>query len=282
MRNDKVQIFDTTLRDGEQVPGCKLDTKQKLIIAERLDILGVDVIEAGFPVSSPGDFTSVNEIAKLVKNASVCGLTRAVKKDIEVAGEALKVAIKPRIHTGIGTSDSHIQYKFNASKEEVIRRAKEAVSYAKNFVDDVEFYAEDAGRTDNTFLAKVCEEVIKSGATVLNIPDTTGYCLPEEYGAKMKANGADIEVTTKAGWGHGFTANYEAEYESDQEAWHECPDYYTEDDGMANKDAKIDASCITYGYTVGGTETGSGGNYQQSWNDFKNPFLKFFKKNLLK
>lgn len=186
MQSDKIQIFDTTLRDGEQVPGCKLDTQQKLIIAERLDFLGVDVIEAGFPVSSPGDFTSVQEIAKLVKNAAVCGLTRAVKKDIEVAADALKFANKPRIHTGIGTSDSHIQYKFNASKEEVIRRAKEAVSYAKNFVDDVEFYAEDAGRTDNAFLAKVCEEVIKSGATVLNIPDTTGYCLPEEYGAKIK------------------------------------------------------------------------------------------------
>ncbi|WP_437824941.1 2-isopropylmalate synthase [Tenacibaculum mesophilum] len=186
MQSDKIQIFDTTLRDGEQVPGCKLDTQQKLVIAERLDFLGVDVIEAGFPVSSPGDFTSVQEIAKLVKNAAVCGLTRAVKKDIEVAADALKFANKPRIHTGIGTSDSHIQYKFNASKEEVIRRAKEAVSYAKNFVGDVEFYAEDAGRTDNAFLAKVCEEVIKSGATVLNIPDTTGYCLPEEYGAKIK------------------------------------------------------------------------------------------------
>lgn len=186
MQSDKIQIFDTTLRDGEQVPGCKLDTQQKLIIAERLDFLGVDVIEAGFPVSSPGDFTSVQEIAKLVKNATVCGLTRAVKKDIEVAADALRLANKPRIHTGIGTSDSHIQYKFNASKEEVIRRAKDAVSYAKNFVDDVEFYAEDAGRTDNAFLAKVCEEVIKSGATVLNIPDTTGYCLPEEYGTKIK------------------------------------------------------------------------------------------------
>ncbi|MGG8497841.1 2-isopropylmalate synthase [Tenacibaculum sp. TC6] len=186
MSNDKVQIFDTTLRDGEQVPGCKLDTKQKLIIAERLDSLGVDVIEAGFPISSPGDFTSVNEIAKIVKNASVCGLTRAVKKDIEVAAEALKIAKKPRIHTGIGTSDSHIKHKFNISKEEVIERAKAAVSYARNFVGDVEFFAEDAGRTDNAFLAKVCEEVIKSGATVLNIPDTTGYCLPEEYGAKIK------------------------------------------------------------------------------------------------
>ena len=186
MKDHKVQIFDTTLRDGEQVPGCKLDTQQKLIIAERLDTLGVDIIEAGFPISSPGDFTSVNEIAKLVKNASVCGLTRAVKKDIEVAAEALKVAVRPRIHTGIGTSDSHIKHKFNISREEVIERATNAVAYAKNFVDDVQFFAEDAGRTSNEFLAKVCEEVIKAGAIVLNIPDTTGYCLPEEYGAKIK------------------------------------------------------------------------------------------------
>ncbi|CAL2064953.1 2-isopropylmalate synthase [Tenacibaculum sp. 190524A05c] len=186
MKDDKVQIFDTTLRDGEQVPGCKLDTQQKLEIAERLDSLGVDIIEAGFPVSSPGDFTSVTEIAKLVKNATVCGLTRAVQKDIEVASEALKHAVMPRIHTGIGTSDSHIKFKFKSTQAEVIERAKKAVSYAKNFVDDVEFYAEDAGRTDNAFLAKVCEEVIKSGATVLNIPDTTGYCLPSEYGEKIK------------------------------------------------------------------------------------------------
>ncbi|PQJ22920.1 2-isopropylmalate synthase [Tenacibaculum sp. SG-28] len=186
MPNDKVQIFDTTLRDGEQVPGCKLDAKQKLIIAERLDFIGVDIIEAGFPVSSPGDFTSVSQIAKIVKNATVCGLTRAVEKDIEVAAEALKFAKTPRIHTGIGTSDSHIKYKFNASKDEVIERAKNAVAYAKKYVEDVEFYAEDAGRTDNAFLAKVCEAVIQSGATVLNIPDTTGYCLPEEYGKKIK------------------------------------------------------------------------------------------------
>jgi len=186
MQDNKVQIFDTTLRDGEQVPGCKLDTKQKLIIAERLDELGVNIIEAGFPISSPGDFTSVSEIAKVVKNATVCGLTRAVTKDIEVAAEALKHAVKPRIHTGIGTSDSHIKYKFNATRDQVVERAIKAVSYAKSFVEDVEFYAEDAGRTDNAFLAKVCEEVIKAGATVLNIPDTTGYCLPEEYGAKMK------------------------------------------------------------------------------------------------
>src|SRR6056297_3905803 len=186
MSTEKVEIFDTTLRDGEQVPGCKLNTAQKLKIAARLDELGVDVIEAGFPVSSPGDFQSVYEISKLAKNAAVCGLTRAVKKDIEVAAEALKYAIKPRIHTGIGTSDSHIKFKFNSNRDAIIERAKEAVSYAKSFVEDVEFYAEDAGRTDNEFLARVCEAAIKAGATVLNIPDTTGYCLPEEYGAKMK------------------------------------------------------------------------------------------------
>ena len=186
MSKDKVFIFDTTLRDGEQVPGCKLDTPQKLEIAARLDELGVDIIEAGFPVSSPGDFNSVNLISKLVKNASVCGLTRAVRKDIEVAAEAVKYAKRPRIHTGIGTSDSHIKFKFNSNRDAIIERAVAAVTYAKTFVEDVEFYAEDAGRTDNEFLARVCEAVVKAGATVLNIPDTTGYCLPEEYGAKIK------------------------------------------------------------------------------------------------
>jgi 2-isopropylmalate synthase len=186
MNRDKVQIFDTTLRDGEQVPGCKLDTNQKLVIANRLDEMGVDIIEAGFPVSSPGDFLSVSEISKIVKNATVCGLTRAVKNDIDVAAAALKHAKRPRIHTGIGTSNSHIVHKLNTTREDIIARAKYAVSYAKSYVEDVEFYAEDAGRTDNDFLALVCEEVIKSGATVLNIPDTTGYCLPEEYGAKIK------------------------------------------------------------------------------------------------
>ena len=186
MSDTTIQIFDTTLRDGEQVPGCKLDTRQKIIIAERLDILGVDVIEAGFPVSSPGDFKSVEEISKIIKNSSVCGLTRAVKKDIEVAAEALKYAKRPRIHTGIGTSESHIKYKFNSNKNDILHRAYEAVKYAKTFVEDVEFYAEDAGRTDNEFLARVCEEAIRAGATVLNIPDTTGYCLPSEYGAKIK------------------------------------------------------------------------------------------------
>ncbi len=186
MAQEHVQIFDTTLRDGEQVPGCKLDTKSKLVIAERLDLLGVDIIEAGFPVSSPGDFNSVEEISKIVKNATVCGLTRAVENDIKVAAEALSHAKRPRIHTGIGTSDSHIKFKFNSNREAIIERAVAAVSYAKSFVEDVEFYAEDAGRTDNEFLASVCEAVVKAGATVLNIPDTTGYCLPEEYGAKIK------------------------------------------------------------------------------------------------
>jgi 2-isopropylmalate synthase len=186
MNREKVQIFDTTLRDGEQVPGCKLDTKQKLVIAERLDKMGVDIIEAGFPVSSPGDFLSVSEICKIVENATVCGLTRAVKNDIDVAAAALKHAKRPRIHTGIGTSESHILHKLNTTPEDIIARAKFAVAHAKTYVEDVEFYAEDAGRTDNAFLARVCEEVIKSGATVLNIPDTTGYCLPEEYGAKIK------------------------------------------------------------------------------------------------
>lgn len=198
MATNRVEIFDTTLRDGEQVPGCKLDTKNKLIIAERLDQLGVDVLEAGFPISSPGDFNSVVEVAKLVKNARVCGLSRAVEKDIKVAAEALQHAKKARIHTGIGTSDSHIKYKFNATREQVLERAVRAVSYAKTFVEDVEFYAEDAGRTDNAFLAQVCEAVVAAGATVLNIPDTTGYCLPEEYGAKIKYLKENVKGIHKA------------------------------------------------------------------------------------
>lgn len=198
MNADKVQVFDTTLRDGEQVPGCKLNTQQKVIIARRLDELGVDVIEAGFPVSSPGDFASVQAIAKIVKNATVCGLTRAVKSDIEAAARALEHAVKPRIHTGIGTSDSHIKYKFNSTREGVVERAVEAVSFAKTFVDDVEFYAEDAGRTDNEFLAYICSEAIKAGATVLNIPDTTGYCLPDAYGAKIKYLKENVKGIEKA------------------------------------------------------------------------------------
>lgn len=198
MNSEKVEIFDTTLRDGEQVPGCKLNTEQKMAIAEKLDELGVDIIEAGFPISSPGDFHSVSEISKLVKNAKVCGLTRANQKDIEAAAEALKFAKRPRIHTGIGTSDSHIKYKFNSNREDIIERAVQAVKYAKSFVEDVEFYAEDAGRTDNDYLARVCEAAIKAGATVLNIPDTTGYCLPEEYGEKIKYLKENVNGIEKA------------------------------------------------------------------------------------
>ncbi|MFM6995449.1 MAG: 2-isopropylmalate synthase [Sediminibacterium sp.] len=183
--SQKVFIFDTTLRDGEQVPGCKLNTKEKLELAVKLEALGVDILEAGFPVSSPGDFESVNQIAKTLKNTVVCGLTRAVQKDIEVAAEALQPAKRFRIHTGIGTSDLHNKYKFNSTREEIIERAVKAVTMARNFTDDVEFYAEDAGRTDNEYLARVIEAVVKAGATTLNIPDTTGYCLPHQYQEKM-------------------------------------------------------------------------------------------------
>ncbi|NLV19154.1 MAG: 2-isopropylmalate synthase [Bacteroidetes bacterium] len=184
--NEKVTIFDTTLRDGEQVPGCQLNTIEKIEVAEALENLGVDVIEAGFPISSPGDFNSVVEISKVISNPVICALTRAVKKDIEVAAEALQYAKKKRIHTGIGTSPYHIKYKIKTTPEEIINRAVDAVKYARKFVDDVEFYAEDAGRSENEYLAKVIEAVIKAGATVINIPDTTGYCLPEEYGAKIR------------------------------------------------------------------------------------------------
>ena len=186
MGKQHVQIFDTTLRDGEQVPGCKLNKEQKLILAKRLDTLGVDIIEAGFPISSPGDFEAVSDVAKTVQNAIVCGLTRAVQKDIDVAAEALKPAKRARIHTGLGTSDSHIEHKFRSTRDKIIERGAAAVKHAKKFVEDVEFYAEDAGRTENAFLAQVCEAMIQAGATVLNIPDTTGYCLPDEYGAKIK------------------------------------------------------------------------------------------------
>ena len=186
MDSNRVYIFDTTLRDGEQVPGCQLNTIEKIQVAKALEELGVDVIEAGFPISSPGDFNSVVEISKAVTWPVICGLTRAVEKDIDVAVEALKYAKHKRIHTGIGTSDSHIKYKFNSTREEILERAVRAVKYAKKYVEDVEFYAEDAGRTDNEFLATVIQAVIKAGATVVNIPDTTGYCLPEEYGAKIK------------------------------------------------------------------------------------------------
>lgn len=186
MDAQKIQIFDTTLRDGEQVPGCKLNTAEKIEVAKRLEALGVDVIEAGFPISSPGDFASVEAIAKEVKSATICALSRAVENDIQTAAESLAHARYPRIHTGIGTSASHIQYKLKTTQEKVLERAAEAVRLAKKYVEDVEFYAEDAGRTDNAFLAKVCEVAVKAGATVLNIPDTTGYCLPEEYGAKIR------------------------------------------------------------------------------------------------
>jgi 2-isopropylmalate synthase len=185
MAEKKVFIFDTTLRDGEQVPGCKLNATEKIELALQLEELGVDIIEAGFPISSPGDFESVARISGIIKNASVCALSRAVEKDIEAAAEALKSAKHPRIHTGIGTSDYHIKAKFNATRDEILFRAIQAVKWAKNFVDDVEFYAEDAGRTDNDYLAQVIEAVIAAGATTVNIPDTTGYCLPNQYGDKI-------------------------------------------------------------------------------------------------
>jgi len=185
MSENKVFIFDTTLRDGEQVPGCKLNTAEKVALALELESLGVDIIEAGFPISSPGDFDSVNQISRVITDAVVCGLSRAVKKDIEVAAQALKYARRPRIHTGIGTSDFHIKGKFNSTREDILERAVQCVKWARNFTDDVEFYAEDAGRTDNEYLARVIEAAIAAGATTVNIPDTTGYCLPHQYGEKI-------------------------------------------------------------------------------------------------
>ncbi len=185
MSKNKVFIFDTTLRDGEQVPGCKLNTKEKVALALQLEKLGVDIIEAGFPISSPGDFESVQAISKIISNAVVCGLSRAVEKDIESAAEALRYAKRPRIHTGIGTSDYHIKSKFNSTQDEILERSIAAVKLARKYTDDVEFYAEDAGRTDDEYLARVVEAVIKAGATTVNIPDTTGFCLPHQYGAKI-------------------------------------------------------------------------------------------------
>ena len=182
----QIKIFDTTLRDGEQVPGCKLNHQQKMVVAKQLEALGVDVLEAGFPISSPGDFKAVEMISKELRRTTICALSRSVEKDIKVAAEALTYAKYPRIHTGIGTSPDHIKYKFNSTPDKIIERAKAAVKYAKSFVEDVEFYAEDAGRTSNEYLAKVIQAVVDEGATVLNIPDTTGYCMPEEYGAKIK------------------------------------------------------------------------------------------------
>jgi 2-isopropylmalate synthase len=198
MADQKIFIFDTTLRDGEQVPGCKLNTKEKIEVALALEALGVDIIEAGFPISSPGDFESVSEISKVIKNATVCGLSRAVQKDIEVAGEALRHAKRGRIHTGIGTSDSHIRSKFNSNREEILVRAVQAVKWARNFTDDVEFYAEDAGRTENEYLARVVEAVIGAGATTVNIPDTTGYCLPNQYGEKIAFLRNNVQNIDKA------------------------------------------------------------------------------------
>jgi len=185
MADNKIYIFDTTLRDGEQVPGCKLNSNEKLELALKLEALGVDILEAGFPVSSPGDFKSVQEISKVITNATVCALTRAVQKDIEVAAEAIKKAKHPRIHTGIGTSDYHIKGKFNSTREEILQRAVQCVKWARNYTDDVEFYGEDSGRADNEYLARVIEAVIAAGATTVNIPDTTGYCLPHQYGEKI-------------------------------------------------------------------------------------------------
>ena len=184
--SDRIIFFDTTLRDGEQVPGCQLNTIEKIEVARQLEQLGVDVIEAGFPVSSPGDFNSVVEISKAVSNPIICALTRAVEADIDAAADALQYARLKRIHTGIGTSDEHIRYKFNSTREEILERAVAAVKYAASKRCEVEFYAEDAGRTDNEYLARVAEAAIKAGATIINIPDTTGYCLPDEFGAKIK------------------------------------------------------------------------------------------------
>ena len=193
---EKIIIFDTTLRDGEQVPGCKLNTKEKIELALKLEELGVDVLEAGFPISSPGDFNSVEQISKNIKHTTVCALSRAVEKDIEVAAQALKYAKRRRIHTGIGTSDFHIKSKFNSNREDILKRAVQCVKWAKNYTDDIEFYAEDAGRTENEYLARVIEAVIKAGATTVNIPDTTGYCLPHQYGEKiafLKNNVSNID-----------------------------------------------------------------------------------------
>lgn len=195
---NRVYVFDTTLRDGEQVPGCQLTTPEKIEIAHELEALGVDIIEAGFPVSSPGDFQSVVEISKAVTNPTVCALTRANKGDIDSAIEALKYAKHPRIHTGIGSSDMHIKYKFNSTREEILERAVEAVKYAKRAVEDIEFYAEDAGRADIEFLAKMVESVIAAGATVVNIPDTNGYCLPDQYGSKIRFLKENVKNIDKA------------------------------------------------------------------------------------
>jgi 2-isopropylmalate synthase len=195
---NRVYVFDTTLRDGEQVPGCQLTTPEKIEIARELEALGVDIIEAGFPISSPGDFQSVVEISKAVRNPTVCALTRANKGDIDTAVESLQYAKHPRIHTGIGASDMHIKNKFNSTREEILERAVDAVKYAKKFVEDIEFYAEDAGRADVVYLAQMIEAVISAGATVVNIPDTNGYCLPEQYGHKIRFLKENVKNIDKA------------------------------------------------------------------------------------
>ncbi len=196
--SQRVYIFDTTLRDGEQVPGCQLTTEEKVVVAKQLELLGVDVIEAGFPLSSPGDFQSVVEISKAVRQPTICALSRALPGDIDVAADALKFAERGRIHTGIGSSDIHIQHKFNTTREKIIERAIDATKYARNLIDDVEFYCEDAGRADLVFLAQLVEAVIGAGATVVNIPDTTGYCLPEEYGEKIRYIFENVKNVHKA------------------------------------------------------------------------------------
>ena len=183
---EKLYVFDTTLRDGEQVPGCQLNTIEKIELAKALEFMKVDIIECGFPISSPGDFNSIVEISKVIKDSTICALTRAVEKDIDVAADSLHFAKRKRIHTGIGTSDFHIKHKFKSNQEDILKRAVECVKYARRFVDDVEFYAEDAGRTENEYLARIIEAVIAAGATVVNIPDTTGYCTPYQYGEKIK------------------------------------------------------------------------------------------------
>jgi 2-isopropylmalate synthase len=195
---NRVYVFDTTLRDGEQVPGCQLTTPEKIEIAHELETLGVDIIEAGFPISSPGDFQSVVEISKAVSSPTICALTRANKGDIDAAVEALKYAKHPRIHTGIGSSDMHIKHKFNSTREEILERAVEAVKYAKKSVEDIEFYAEDAGRADIYYLAQMVEAVIAAGATVVNIPDTNGYCMPDQYGSKIKFLKENVKNIDKA------------------------------------------------------------------------------------
>lgn len=193
-----VIVFDTTLRDGEQSPGAALNVDEKLEIARALEEMGVDVIEAGFPISSPGDFQAVQRISQEIRNCIICGLTRANEKDIDVAAEALKGAARPRIHTGLGVSDNHIQYKLRTTRERALEMGVEAVKYARRFVDDVEYYAEDAGRADPDYLYRVVEAVIAAGATVVNIPDTTGYTTPAEFGALIRGIRENVPNIDKA------------------------------------------------------------------------------------